>query len=389
MSAARPHVVVIGAGAFGGWTALELRRRGAAVTLIDAWGPGHVRSSSGGETRVIRAGYGSRAHYTRMAVRALALWRAREAEWGRRFLHDTGVLWMFGGDRAFADATRQALHACGAAVREFTPSEAERAFPQISFEDVSTVFLEPDAGWLLARRACEHVAERLVAAGGVYRHAAAVPPAWDGGTATRLQLQEGDPIAGDVFVFACGPWLGAMFPDVIGSLVVATRQEVHYFGTPAGDPRFTDEGLPAWIDFRQRQIYGIPGNAHRGFKVADDTTGPLMDPTTGDRNATPASVSAARAFLAQRFPALADAPHVGSEVCQYESSPDADFIIDRHPGAANVWLLGGGSGHGFKMGPAVGELVASLILEERDPDPVYRLSRFAAPPPDGWQPKWS
>jgi len=131
-----------------------------------------------------------------------------------------------------------------------------------------------------------------------------------------------------------------------------------------------------WADFRERLIYGIPGNAHRGFKIADDTAGPLFDPTTGDRRNSPAAIEAARAFLRIRFPALGEAPLLGGEVCQYESSPDAHFIIDRHPSAPNVWIAGGGSGHGFKMGPALGEMLADLILTEGQPDPRFRLARF-------------
>jgi glycine/D-amino acid oxidase-like deaminating enzyme len=136
-------------------------------------------------------------------------------------------------------------------------------------------------------------------------------------------------------------------------------------------------------------MYGIPGNANRGFKVADDTPGPVFDPTEGNRNVSEAGVAAAREFLSERFPGLAGAPLVGSEICQYETTPDANFIIDRHPAAPNVWIAGGGSGHGFKMGPVVGEMVAALVLEQAAPDPLFGLHRLATPPSAGWQPKWS
>jgi glycine/D-amino acid oxidase-like deaminating enzyme len=163
----------------------------------------------------------------------------------------------------------------------------------------------------------------------------------------------------------------------VGTFVTPTRQEVYYFGTPAGDARFLEPQLPVWIDYGQRLIYGIPGNANRGFKVADDTAGSRFDPTNGQRDPTDAGIKRARAFIAKRFPALAAAPLVGAEVCQYEASPDSNYIIDRHPGASNVWIVGGGSGHGFKMGPAIGELVASLVLGESQPDPSFGLARFA------------
>jgi sarcosine oxidase len=176
-----------------------------------------------------------------------------------------------------------------------------------------------------------------------------------------------------------GPHVNARFLTrfLAGGYNSRTRQKVFYFGTPAGDARFADEALPVWADLSDRKMYGIPGNVNRGFKLADDTPGPAFDPTNGHRDVTAAGLKSVRAFLARRFPALAKAPLVGSEVCQYEATPDSDYIFDRHPGAPNVWLVGGGSGHGFKMGPAVGELVASLVLGDSQPDPYFSLARFA------------
>jgi glycine/D-amino acid oxidase-like deaminating enzyme len=388
---ASPRVVVFGAGAFGGWTALELRRRGARVTLVDAWGPGNARASSGGETRVIRATYGTRTIYTKMAMRAMALWRAHDAKYERGFFRKTGALWMFGSDDAFGRASAAALRAEKLPIDELTPQAAAKRFPQIAFDTtIKSALWEPEAGYLFARRACEHVLECFVAEGGDYRQAAApAPVAIEDGPLTRLALADGPTLEADTFVFACGPWLGALFPDVVGKRVTPTRQEVYYFGTPSGDARFHDPAMPVWVDYRERLIYGIPGNANRGFKVADDTPGPVFDPSTGTRDATPAGIAAARAFLKQRFPALGGAPLLGSEVCQYEASPDSHFIIDRHPRAANVWIAGGGSGHGFKMGPAVGERVASHVLTGSAPDPQFALARLGAPPPGGWEEKWS
>ena len=384
-------IVVIGAGAFGGWTALELCRRGARVTLVDAWGPGNARASSGGETRVIRATYGRRGVYTRMAMRALALWRAHDARYGRQFFRQTGALWMFGADDAFGRASTETLRAVGLPIEDLSLREAAQRFPQIAFdESLRTVLWEPEAGYLLARRACEHVVECLIAEGGEYRQAT-VPDAirFDTDVLRHVAVHPGGAIEADAFVFACGPWLGRLFPDAIGAHVTPTRQEVYYFGTPAGDARFVDPAMPVWLDCRERVFYGVPGNAQRGFKVADDTPGPPIDPTTATRQPTPAGIEAARAFVRQRFPALADAPLLGSEVCQYEATPDAHFIIDRHPAASNVWIAGGGSGHGFKMGPAVGEILAGCILGSAAPDAHFGLARLASPPPGGWERKWA
>jgi glycine/D-amino acid oxidase-like deaminating enzyme len=383
-----PHVVVVGAGAFGGWTALALRRRGARVTIVDAWGPGNARASSGGETRVIRSTYGSHAVYTRMASRALERWEAHDAEHQTHLLSKTGVLWMFGADTQFGRASVQTMRAEGLRIDELSIAEAARRFPQIAFDAVLYVLWEADAGYLLARRACEHVLECGLADGADYLQAAVPAPVREDGPLRRLTLTDGSTIEADAFVFACGPWLGSVFPHAIGARVTPTRQESYYFGTP-GKGRFEDPAMPVWIDFGDRFVYGIPGNAGRGFKIADDTPGPPFDPTDGSREATAEGIAAARAFLATRFPALAHAPLLGSDVCQYEATPDSHFILDRHPSAPDVWIAGGGSGHGFKMGPIVGEIIASAVLDGAPPDRRFALARFDAPPIDGWAQKWA
>jgi glycine/D-amino acid oxidase-like deaminating enzyme len=120
--------------------------------------------------------------------------------------------------------------------------------------------------------------------------------------------------------------------------------------------------MPAWIDFRDL-VYGIPDLESRGFKVAIDRHGPPFDPDTGERVVTGEGLAAVREYLARRLPALQDAPVVETRVCQYENTSNGDFLIDRHPAFSNVWLVGGGSGHGFKHGPALGAYVADRVLE--------------------------
>jgi monomeric sarcosine oxidase len=372
-----PHIVVVGAGAFGGWTALFLRRQGVRVTLLDAWGPGNSRASSGGETRVIRATYGPRAVYTRMAARALTLWKEHQARWHRQLYHGIGVLWLVESDDQYEKAALPILRDAHVAFEELQGAEIARRYPQINCEQVRWAILEKDGGYLTARRACASVLEGFLAEGGEYRQLGVQPPAPSGGELSSVTLSDGSRLTADRFVFACGPWLGQLFPDVIGDKVRATRQEVFFFGTPSGDRRFTEEALPVWADHGTRFMYGIPGNEWRGFKVADDTRGPIIDPTTESRTLSPEALQTARDYLGYRFPGLKGAPLLESRVCQYEESPDEHFIIDRHPAAANVWLVGGGSGHGFKHGPAVGELVARLVQSGQASDEQFRLSRFA------------
>ncbi len=399
-----PHIAVIGAGAFGGWTALRLLERGARVTLLDAWGPGNSRASSGGETRVIRGTYGSDQPYTEMAARALRLWAKYERRWKREFLHRTGVLWMAtasgrNNDDAFERGSVEALRAAKIKFQELSAAQMKKRWPQINFEGVEWGIFEPECGYLDARASCQAVVEAFAAAGGKYRQAAVLadglenellcgrPPLLCGGAAlqgrvNRVKFERalapevapsGDcpspqPLKADIYVFACGPWLGKLFPQAIGNLIQPTKQDIFFFGPPAGDDRFSDKHLPVWADHRGRFRYGIPGalsgDARRGFKIADDTRGPAFDPTDGERVVSGETLKDIREYVGFRFPGLKNAPLVETRVCQYEQTPDSHFILDRHPADEDVWIVGGGSGHGFKHGPAIGEMMADLILKE-------------------------
>jgi glycine/D-amino acid oxidase-like deaminating enzyme len=353
-----PHVAVVGAGAFGGWTALRLRERGCRVTLVDAWGPGNSRASSGGETRVLRAVYGSDRLYVQWVARSLEAWRDAERRWGVRLYHPAGVLWMCSAEEDYVRASLPLLADEGLSVSEIGLDEARRRFPQIDTAGLRSVYFEETAGYLMARRACRAVAEAVARAGGEVRQARVLP---------------GELPAADAWVFACGPWLPGLFPEAVGPRVRPTRQDVLFFGTP---PDFGD--LPVWMELAERSFYGIPGTPgddHRGFKIADDTRGEPFDPTWGDRTPDPEALARAREYLKIRFPGLAGAPLVESRVCQYENSPDGHLLIDRLPGSKDVWIAGGGSGHGFKLGPAVGEHLAALVLGEAEPRPEFRLDR--------------
>lgn len=377
---ARDHVVVVGAGAFGGWTALALLRAGHRVTLVDAWGPGHSRASSGGETRVIRAVYGGVAIYSEMVARALALWREAERRWQRQVLVPTGSIWLCASDDSYVRRSIDPVREAGLSVEEWTPRDASRRYPQMRFDDARTVFFERSAGFLTARVACQLVYDSFIAEGGQTASGWARVTETTNDRLTSIRLDTGHTLSADRFVFACGPWMSQVFPDVIGRRIVATRQEVFFFGTPAGDTRFTAPELPVWVHLSDRIVYGTPVHDHRGLKVADDSAGDEVNPTTLDRAPTAAGLLRAREILRARFPSLADAPLIEARVCQYETSTDGHFLIDRHPHLENTWLVGGGSGHGFKMGPALGEYAASVVRQERQPDALFRYQRLTPRP---------
>ena len=374
------HVVVVGAGAFGGWTALALLRAGMRVTLVDAWGAGHSRASSGGETRVIRGAYGGVALYSEMAARALVLWREAERDWKRQLYFRTGALWMFAGDDGYVRRSIAPMKEAGLSIEELPPVEAARRYPQMGFSGVRSVFLEPEAGYIPARAACELVRETFVREGGAYEQAWVRPGVTAGRNLTTVTLSHGGSVGADHMVFACGPWLGQVFPDVIGRRIVATRQEVFFFATPAGDTRYDAGTLPVWVHVGGRFVYGVPQHERRGLKVADDTAGDEVDPTRMERAPSAAGLARARTILRERFPSLADAPLVEARVCQYEASSDGHFLVDRHPHFDNVWLVGGGSGHGFKMGPALGEHVAALVQGRASVNPLFAYQRLRPRP---------
>ena len=368
-------VAVIGAGVFGSWIAWHLRRAGASVILAEAWNPAHSRASSGGESRIIRMGYGAEEIYTRMALRSLPQWQALFQRTGEPLFHSTGVLWIARRGDPYSESTHQTLARTGARFEIIEPADLARRFPQMRIprEDTFGIF-EPESGALMARRAVAAVVRDALAYGVDYTTEAIEPPLPHAPVAS-LRTCSGEAIHAGAFVFACGPWLPKLFPDLLASRIRPTRQEVFFFAPPAGDSRFTPPHLPVWIDFTDpRRPYGFPDLEARGFKLAFDQHGLAFDPDTGDRRLGDHSLGEARRFLAERFPDLRDAPLAESRVCQYENTATADFLIDRHPDWENVWVTGGGSGHGFKHGPAVGEYLTARILHNAPAEPRFALS---------------
>jgi glycine/D-amino acid oxidase-like deaminating enzyme len=374
--ASKPHVAVIGAGAFGGWTALNLLRAGAKVTLLDAWGPGNSRSSSGGESRVIRHSYG-KAIYVDMVKRSLELWHEANEQWDRPLFHESGVLHMRRVDSPInLDGSAFLFEEADVPFEMLSYDELAKRFPQINTRGIESALFEPTAGYLLARRACQAVVDAFVREGGEYRTAYVKPGIVSDGRMANIVLSDGNTLSADQFVFACGPWLKTMFPEVLGPHLRISRQEMFYFGTPADDNRFDAGALPAWTDLGDEVWYGVPGGEQRGFKVADDARGSEHDPSTTGRTVSASGIKVAAEYIAYRFPGLDGAPLIESRVCQYTNTPDSDFIADRHPEADNVWLLGGGSGHGFKHGPALGEMVAAQVLGTKPVERTFALARF-------------
>ena len=363
-AADRPRwdAIVVGAGVFGAWTAWHLRKAGRRVLLLDGSGPGNARAASGGESRMTRTIYGADDVYTRMAWDSLPDWRWLSSRAGLPVFHPIGVLMFFGRREPFVEQTLEAHRRLRLPLEELDRAALARRYPQVSWDGVEVGVFEPDLGVLMARRAVQTLVREFESAGGEYRLASVAPPA-DAASFAGVTTASGETLRAERYVFACGPWMPKVFPSLLGARIFPTRQEVFFFAPPAGDARFQARALPGWADFNDGDIfYGFPDLEARGFKIAHDQHGERFDPDTGDRRPSAAGLEAVRAYLARRFPALADAPPVEARVCQYENSGNGDFLVDRHPRWPDVLLAGGGSGHGFKHGPAVGRYAADLAL---------------------------
>lgn len=368
----RRSVVVVGAGVFGAWSAWRLAREGWRVTLVEAYGPANPRASSSDHSRVIRAGYGTQVTYAQWATASLAAWHLLARRSGEPLVVECGALFLGAVGDPHLAATEQTLQSVGVTTERLEPAALAARYPQLSTDGLGPALLEPRGGVIRARRAVGALVA-LARAQGVTCLTSPVEPPSESGAAPGIRTAAGEILEADQYVFACGPWLPALFPQAVGERIRPTRQEVLFFGVPAGDSRFGVDELPVWIDFAAG-IYGIPDFDSCGFKVGIDRHGDPIDPDTADRVVGADAVEMARACLARRFPALASAPLVDSHVCQYENTSSGDFLIDRHPAWANVWIVGGGSGHGFKHGPAVGAHVADLLAGRVGVDPLFALA---------------
>jgi glycine/D-amino acid oxidase-like deaminating enzyme len=341
---------VVGAGVFGASTAREFALRGFEVTLVEQYAPGTVRSGSGGDTRLSRAAHGSVEWYTRMSRRARELWLALQEESGVRIWEPVGVAWFAARPDGFEAESRATFERLGIPCEWLSPEAARDLYPSLGVADLHAVLYEPEAGVLRARRATQ----LLVADG--ERHGVRVQVG---------RVLPGNHPQADVVVWACGAWLPAWFPGPV-ELRIA-RRDVFFFGA---DGSWTD--TPGFCDY-DAPFYGHGDVGGLGVKIAPDSAGEEIDPDTLERLPSPSLEQAARAYAARRFPSLANAPIVGSRVRQYELTGDTHFVFAQHPERESWWLLGGGSGHGFKHGPALAEYVADCIEGKRSPEPFHAL----------------
>ncbi len=342
--------LVVGAGVTGASVARELAQRGFEVTLAEQYAPGTVRSASGGDTRLLRAAHGDEEWYTRLAWRSRTLWLELQETSGTRIWEPTGLAWFARRPGGFEEQSVKHLAEAGVPHEWHSAEQAAALFPSLGHDDLHGVLWEPDAGVLHARRATQLLAEdaeRL----GAHSVAARIVPA--------------DDPAFDVVVWACGAWLPALFPAEVDIRI--ERRDVFFFG---GDASW--RGTPGWVEY-DAGFYGHGDVGGLGVKVAPDFPSAEVDPDRLDRFPLREREDAAREYLARRFPSLAGAPMIGARVCQYDLSTDTHFVFGRHSERPSWWLFGGGSGHGFKHGPALAEYIADCIEGRREPEAFHAL----------------
>lgn len=378
MSARTFDFVVVGAGVFGAWSACELLRLGHCVLLLDGNGPAHSRAGSGGESRIIRMGYGADALYTRWALRSLEKWKAIEQRLSRPIFRPTGMLWLAGCDDTYVSQTRDVLKDVGVEHECLNAAALTNEYPQISPDGIEWALREPGSGVLMARQAVQALVADAIERGLEYRTHSVVPPVVKA-SLDHVETVSGDRISAGAFVFACGAWLPKLFPGLLAQRISPTRQEVCFFAPPSGDVSFSSPAMPAWLD-HAALVYGLPDLENRGFKLSIDRHGPAFDPDGGVRLASAECLTMAREYLQMRFPKMRGAALTESRVCQYANTSSGDFIIDRHPQIDNVLIVGGGSGHGFKHGPMVGEYASRLLTSGAVVEPRFSLASKSTTP---------
>jgi glycine/D-amino acid oxidase-like deaminating enzyme len=353
-------LLVVGAGVMGAWTAYWAARVGVDTRLVDAFGPGDPRATSGDESRIIRSSHGPDEFYARWAREARELWIELSAEWGEELFLQSGMLWLSNREDGNEAAAERTLRRLAIPVERVTPDEIRVRWPQIDPTGLAFGLFEPEAGILRARHSIRTVVSAFERAGGQFDRSVVLPGRADGDRLVDVIDGNGRRHTAEQFVFACGPWLPRLFPEELGNFIKVTKQDVFYLGAPAGDTSYGPDRLPPFVEYGLA-FYGMPALDGRGIKLAPDRTGPAFDPSAGERIVDPDSLRLMRAYARRRLPGLATVPVIETRVCQYESTSDAHFLIDRHPRWSNVWLVGGGSGHGFKHGPKLGQYVVSRV----------------------------
>lgn len=280
-------------------------------------------------------------------------------------------------------STNDRLLKLGVGSEILNQSELKYRWPHINLEGIEFgVYYPGGAGGsaLLARKSCQIVAREFIKKGGVFKISKVIPGNSKSGKLTELTGNNKITYSASTYIFACGPWMPKIFPELFKDKLKVYRRDVLFVGTTAGDNAFSFPNFPIWsfVNEGDKRYYGMPDIKGRGFKVAPWPDFNTIDMDFDERMTNPMEIKRAHQFIERRFPALRNQPIIETRVCQLTFSPDDHFIIDKHPALDNVWLACAGSGHAFKHGPALGEYISNRIYsgqENKTMDDAFRLHK--------------
>jgi glycine/D-amino acid oxidase-like deaminating enzyme len=370
-----PSTIVVGAGVFGAAAALELRRRGHAVWLLDPAPLPNPRGATADVSKFVRMDYGADDLYTDLAEESLARWDAWNARAGERLYVESGLAVMRRdamGPGGFEYESFVRLERRGVAVRRMSPEALARRFPAWTAERYADGYFNPRAGWAASALALSRLLDEARAAGVDIREGARLTGFLERGSrvAGVRTVPDGE-LEADHVVVAAGAWTPQLVPHLADRLWVSA-QPICYFRV-AEPAEFQPPRFSCWTaDISRTGWYGFPALDDGTVKVANHGPGRRVDPD-GSREVAVEDVERCRAFLSETFPGLAGAPLVASRTCLYCDSWDGNFYVDHDPDRPGLVVAAGDSGHGFKFAPVLGELIAD-VLERR---PNRYAARFA------------
>ncbi len=367
----RFDVAVVGAGLMGSATALSLARRGVRTVLLERFDVGHTRGASHGAVRIFRLSYPT-PDYVRLSQRAIPTWRRLEDEAGDRLLVTTGGL----DSGPIAEECARALGDAGVPHEWLDASDAIERFPAIDFDGLERVLFQPDGGVALADRTVAAQVRLAEARGVDVRSGTDVLGLAPAGGRTVVETDQGE-VGAKVVVLTVGPWAGRFVTEVLGRPVPirATLQLVAHFA-PTSDAAVAT--MPTFVEWVGPTLvhYAVPPvGVAPGVKMGDHDPGPEVDPSDGPFEVDAARLAPVEAYAARRIAAVVPEA-IAAETCLYSLTPDEGFILDR---IGDVVIGAGFSGHGFKFGPLVGDVLADLATgtDPRLPKDRFSIERAA------------
>ena len=372
-------IAVIGSGIWGACTAYHLNQAGADVDLYDMWGAGNSRSGSGGASRIIRLAYGDDKIYTELTNNSFDFWEKLSKESERKLYDECGMLWLVSqDDNSYITKSKKHIENTGNNIQEISKKEAKEKYPLINFDDINEIYFEKRAGALMASRCCKQVVRKFKKNGGKVFLGEVKIDEKNLDKKSSITIN-GNIIEADKFVIACGPWNRKLFPEMLEVTTYISRQEVYYFGVPNNKAHeYNLNKIPCWLDLNANNpsYYGIPFHLNKGFKIAYDERSTIFEPDTSDRIPLPELVNRTKSYIYHRFPDLKNIPIAETRVCQYENSLDGNFIMNYHKKNDKVLVLSGSSGHGFKLGPGLGEMVKNILIFNDEIPKEFNIERL-------------